>query len=264
MHVIAVDWSGARHGARRKIWRAHVENGSVVELVAGLDRDEVVELLVGQLEQCRELVVGLDFAFSFPQWFCEQLCVHDGPALWRRVAEDGEAWLGACDAPFWGRPGKRRPDIGSRSPWRRTDRAGASGHRPKSVFQIGGAGAVGTGSIRGMPHLARLHDAGFGVWPFTASELPLVVEIYPRFLSGSVNKSSRDARRTYLVERAFGERVPGRFLDRAIDSDDAFDALVSAVTMSEHAAELAALPRVRNLEGQIWKPAGGPATRTPA
>lgn len=33
-----------------------------------------------------------------------------------------------------------------------------TGFRPKSVPQIGGAGAVGTGSLRGLPVLHQLHD----------------------------------------------------------------------------------------------------------
>lgn len=79
---------------------------------------------------------------------------------------------------------------------RRTDREAPAigGIRPKSVFQIGGAGAVGTGSLRGMPILKRLRDAGFAVWPFDAPRWPCVVEIYPRLLTGAVNKGSAGAR----------------------------------------------------------------------
>src|SRR5947207_2673911 len=82
----------------------------------------------------------------------------------------------------------RRPTLEEHL--RRTDRdvPGIGGIRPKSVFQIGGAGAVGTGSIRGMSLLKRLSDAGFAVWPFDSAQFPLVVEIYPRLLTGSVKK----------------------------------------------------------------------------
>src|ERR1035438_6219537 len=44
--------------------------------------------------------------------------------------------------------------------------AKVKGIAPKSPFQIGGAGAVGTGTLRGIPELERLHEAGFRVWPF--------------------------------------------------------------------------------------------------
>ena len=59
---------------------------------------------------------------------------------------------------------------------------------------------MGTGSIRGMPMLARLHHAGFHLWPFQAAELPLALEIYPRLFTGAVVKSSRDARMAYLQQ----------------------------------------------------------------
>lgn len=54
---------------------------------------------------------------------------------------------------------------------RRTDRErpAVGGIRPTSGFQIGGAGAVGTGAVRGMPMLARLRAAGFAIWPFDAA-----------------------------------------------------------------------------------------------
>jgi hypothetical protein len=137
---------------------------------------------------------------------------------------------------------------------RRVPRIGGIG--PKSVFQIGGPGAVGTGSIRGMPLLAALRAAGACIWPFDLPGWPRVVEIYPRLLSGPVHKSSPSARRE-LLERRFPS-LDAAHRQAAVDSEDAFDAAVSALVMLEHAADLAALPpesdpRLR-LEGRIWYP----------
>ena len=127
--------------------------------------------------------------------------------------------------------------------------------RPKSVFQIGGAGAVGTGSVRGMPHLLTLAKNGFGIWPFSEG-WPRVVEIYPRALTGPVNKGRWSARHDYLVEH-FPEQ-PKDLLERAAGSEDAFDAAVSALVMSEHEAELRALGPLADppygIEGKIWRP----------
>ena len=124
------------------------------------------------------------------------------------------------------------------------------------MFQIGGAGAVGTGSLRGMPVLHRLHEAGFSVWPFCDAELPVVIEIYPRVLTGAVNKSNAEHRRTYIEER-YGH-LDAAMRERAASSDDAFDAAVSALVMWEHQAELAALRPARDdverLEGATWRP----------
>jgi hypothetical protein len=119
-----------------------------------------------------------------------------------------------------------------------------------------GAGAVGTGSIRGMPFLLSLASAGFTIWPFDPTGWPRVVEIYPRELTGKVNKSSRAARQAYL-KAAFPElEVDG--LTTASGSEDAFDAAVSALVMDRNVDELAALEQTTDpyhaLEGAIWQP----------
>ena len=133
------------------------------------------------------------------------------------------------------------------------------GSSPKSVFQIGGAGAVGTGSLRGMPCLGMLHAAGFSIWPFHEPTRPTVIEIYPRLLTGAVVKSSHDSRLAYL-RRAFPE-LPRAMVDLAASSEDAFDAAVSAMVMSRHTSELEALERATDpqvlLEGAIWWPEAG-------
>ena len=130
-----------------------------------------------------------------------------------------------------------------------------TGISPKSVFQIGGAGAVGTGSLRGMPILKRLREAGFAVWPFDEARFPLVVEIYPRVLTGPVRKGSADGRREYLDANHPGLRDETR--EAAVRSDDAFDALVSALVMAEHERDFPSLPALDGaqwLEGVIWRP----------
>jgi hypothetical protein len=128
-----------------------------------------------------------------------------------------------------------------------------AGVRMKSVFQVGGAGAVGTGSIRGMPVHRRLHDAGFRIWPFDTQGAPSVIEIYPRLCTGPVAKRNAGARSAHLSGR-FPESIPQRLFELAVSSEDAFDAAVSAIIMSRHAAALAALPPADNLEGAIWAP----------
>ncbi len=127
----------------------------------------------------------------------------------------------------------------------------------KSTFQVGGAGSVGTGSIRGFPVLARLRAAGFRIWPFhDQPSLPAVVEIYPRVFTGPVVKARADARRAFLQANA--PELDEQFRDAAIASEDAFDALLSARAMSRAATELAALPvvddAVARIEGKVWVP----------
>jgi len=184
--------------------------------------------------------VGLDFAFSFPEWFVVQRCGAGSiEELWRAVAEEGGGWLDRCEPPFWGRPGRSRPELEGHL--RRTEELASepAGSQPKSVFQIGGAGAVGTGSIRGMPHLLALREAGFSIWPFHEPRMPLVVEIYPRLLTGEVTKSDRASRENHL-HGSYPE-IPPELETRAASTDDAFDAAVSAVAMARHVEELSAL-----------------------
>ena len=96
-------------------------------------------------------------------------------------------------------PGKPNPHPVDRL-YRRTDRDAGMG-AAKSIFQIGGAGAVGTGSIRGMPQLLTLAEQDVQIWPFSADGWPRVVEIYPRALTGPVRKSSWTERHAYLRTR---------------------------------------------------------------
>jgi hypothetical protein len=254
--VIAVDWSGARHGERRKIWLASARAGRVERLESGRTRAEVVEELCALARTTSALVVGLDFAFAFPAWFAREHGCSDARSLWELVARAGEGWLATSPAPFWGKPGRKRPEhAGSR--WRRTesDALPQRGVQPKSVFQIGGAGAVGTGSVRGMPFLGALADAGFSIWPFDAARLPLVVEIYPRYLTGPVTKSSAAARNVWLANRAADQER--ELVQRAASCEDAFDAFASALAMSAACASFRDLEPARDeldrLEGRIWR-----------
>jgi hypothetical protein len=142
------------------------------------------------------------------------------------------------------------------------------GITPKSPFQIGGSGSVGTGSLRAMQMLERLHDAGFRVWPLEAAAIdaarakPLVVEMYTRLMTGAVAKSNPEARSEYLAAKCKTDAVykpVGRaVLTKGKGSEDAFDALVSVMEMARHADEFARLKATRDLElrreGLTWRP----------
>ena len=175
-----------------------------------------------------------------------------------RAATDGEAWLRDCEPPFWGRAGRPRPDVPEHLRPTEAALAAVGGIRPKSSFQISGAGSVGTGSVRGFPALARLQDAGFAIWPFDApARPPVAVEIWPRTFTGPVVKSDAIARAAY-VDRHLPELAPD-LRDAAVGSEDAFDAAVSAVVMSRDEAALRSLPALDDarVEGWVW----GPSTR---
>lgn len=256
---IAVDWSGAAVGARRKIWLCEVEAGRVRRLEAGRSREELIDHLIEEAGRRPDFVVGLDFAFSFPAPFLRKRLHSEVATVWKEAALRGEDWLARCpNPPFWGKPGKRKPRFDDGVLQRRTEHSLAqeTGAKPFSVFQIGGVGAVGVGSIRGMPLLTRLREAGFAIWPFDRPHLPLVVEIWPRIFIGAVRKS-RPVERRRLLESRYQDLAEPFFRDAA-ESDDAFDALVSALEMDRYRPEMERLERAQDevtaLEGAIWRP----------
>ena len=66
--IIVVDWSGdASSGAARKIWLAEVVGGAVVRLEAGRNRVAMARHLADVAREEGNVIVGLDFAFSFPK-----------------------------------------------------------------------------------------------------------------------------------------------------------------------------------------------------
>ena len=288
--VVAVDWSGDRSeaGQRRKIW-AGVWTASVtgkvdgghVRLEGGRTRAEVGEWLIEMAQETPRMVVGLDFCFSFPAWFVRECGAGTAVEFWELAAGGmGEQWLARenPDRRFWGKHPKpeefrgdglhkmlRATDIDCKLAARipeaeRAERVRGIG--PKSVFQIGGAGSVGTASLRGMPVLKRLREAGFRVWPFDRARLPMVVEMYTRLNTGPVRKSNAAARATYLRSKCREDEayaaLPRGVMERARASEDAFDALVSCMAMTARRKEFAGLAMPVDpeytVEGWTWAP----------
>src|SRR5882762_3822449 len=198
--VVAVDWSGDKGpGQKKKLW-AGVWTAATdkVWLEGGRTREELIGWLVELAAETPRMVVGVDCCFSFPAWFLEEHGCATVFEFWQHVAAGhGERWLHReCeDGRFWGvrgpgRTGKRPEEFcgpGLHRMMRRTDfenkiaqgqeggdperAAKMMGITPKSPFQVGGSGSVGTGSLRAMPWLMKLREAGFRVWPFEEASL---------------------------------------------------------------------------------------------
>jgi hypothetical protein len=235
----AVDWSGRRSGAARYIWLAEACDGRLVRLECGRDREQMGDELVRMALHDPGLVIGLDFAFSFPLWFLDQHGIETALDL---DSAQLEAWLSECPPPFWGRPGRPR---GREPQLRETERELPV--QPKSIFQTGGAGAVGTASLRGFALLRRLRREGFAIWPLDPARPPVAVEIYPRLFTWPVVKSRREERESYLRRC----RLP---VEAAV-TEDAFDAAVSVQALHDRVAGLAGHPApadpTRRREGEI-------------
>jgi hypothetical protein len=298
--LVAIDWSGRadKAGQRRHIWAGvwtRLGDGRVrVGLEAGRIREEVGDWLIALAAETPAMVVSIDCCFSFPGWFLEEHDCEDMFAFWRKVNEGvGERWLAreregiARDERFWGKPHKRPAQFcgaGMRRMYRFADydnkiaqaleggdaarAAKMRGITPKSPFQIGGSGSVGTGSLRAMTMLEQLHKAGFRVWPLEGSAIgaktpkPLLVEMYTRLMTGAVAKSNAEARKKYLAARKKRDAVYGpvgpSVMRKALSSEDAFDALVSVMEMARFAEEFAGLQATKDAElrreGLTWRP----------
>ena len=298
--VVAVDWSGDKGpGQRKKIW-AGVWTAATgkVTLESGRTREELFAWLVEMARETPQMVVGIDCCFSFPAWFLAEHGCATVFDFWKHVADgQGERWLAreceeiARDERFWGKPHKRPEQFcgaGLHRSMRATDMenkitpkmlegdperaAKVKGITPKSPFQIGGSGSVGTGSLRAMPFLLRMREAGFRVWPFESASFsgrepkPLLVEMYTRLLTGAVKKSNPVARREYLLTKkkmdaayaGLYSKLPRAVLAKAMGSEDAFDALVCCMEMVRWREEFAGLRATRDevlrLEGITWRP----------
>jgi hypothetical protein len=269
---MAVDWSG-RSGPdqRGALWLAEAVDGELVRLEGGRTRAEVVEVLIAAAERDPNLIVGFDFAFSLPAWYL-QVRRLTPRQLWALVADEAltpamrryglARWMNAPEAPFW-TMSQDHARLLPEQEFRRTENdMRLPGVQPRSVFQLVGAGQVGRGSLYGMQALHRLTGAGFHVWPFDRPAVPLIVEIFPRVLTGPVRKSSQSERARYLQATP----LPPELRRLAAGSEDAFDAAISAVVMAARVEELTALPEQPGyaIEGKIWAPHGRAGAATAA
>ena len=259
LRFVAIDWSGAKSPAeqRRRIVIGDWQAGNIT-LSAGRTRDETTEWVIEQSLHTPRMAVGIDFSFSLPLWFVKQNGATSIDQFWQIAAEHAEEWLHACDDPFWGRPGRRCPEKHRGPEWRGyrlCEQPAFIGWKPSSTFQIGGAGTVGTGSLRGFSTLMTMRRAGFSIWPFHPPTFPCVVEIYPRSFTGAIHKSNAAARSAYM-RKHLDQQLSAETFDQAAASEDAFDALCSVIGMARQSDEFINLTQAeepgRLLEGEIF------------
>ncbi|PTW50077.1 molybdopterin guanine dinucleotide synthesis [Rhodovulum kholense] len=231
--VIMADWSArsgpspARPSADA-IWIAVARRGSTTATAYFRTRATaeaaLADLLDGELHAGRRALLGADFAFGYPAGFAPALTgTASARAVWAWVADRLEDRPDNCNSrfeladainaalpgggPFWGCPaalGTRLTDLTTTrpadivfAPHRRVERLlrdrGGPGRAVKSVWQLYGAGAVGSQVLVGLPMLHRLagrFGADLAVWPFEptgATEAPLTLaEIYPAMIGPEV------------------------------------------------------------------------------
>ncbi|MEM8979432.1 MAG: molybdopterin-binding protein [Pseudomonadota bacterium] len=246
--VMMVDWSGgADRGPRPvkdSIWAAiatqtksqtpvYLRNRTLAETHLS---DQISE----SLAKGERLLIGFDFPFGYPSGFVERLTGQTDPLVfWAFLAARAEqdpkgaesgrlrATLSAelnaklpGEGPFWFNPfSKDIPGLPRKKPswthpfeeWRAAEKS-ASG--TFSLWQIGGAGAVGGQVMMGLPVLERLRQKFAGqvsVWPFEPLDRQIVfAEIWPSLLAPEIERLQepeeiKDATQVRVLAKAFAQ-----------------------------------------------------------
>jgi hypothetical protein len=280
--ILGVDWSGAEKAANQRIYVAELDptkscvttvvraadRAAVESFLAGGDREPATRSLghpgVRTLGTDEAVLVGLDFAFSFPagfvmpgrgrDWSWEDL------ARWTASLEDAnlEVEIGReadLRRQFFLGKGDAAELLLRTTERELVDRGRA---RPTSVLHLVGAQQVGRGAIRGIPMLKRLRARRRAtIWPFDRpSGFGLtIVEVFPRlWLRPGMRKRRRSDRRAQL---GHWEREGIWFEDSArtacVASPDAIDAAAAAIGLArlERLRPQAHLPDMAEREGWI-------------
>lgn len=243
IHVLERDGAGAVSERQVNPPTRHAASGFLADALSDL------------VARDRPTLVGCDFAFGYPAGFAGKICGEgaDWRRLWRdidrRIADDednannrfevaaamnraasGEAF------PFWSCP---RGGVGDVIAAKKPRRYGAetlaefriaerAARGPKSVWQLYGAGSVGSQTLLGIAHLERLRrhpwlDGRVRVWPFETGLQPLerpgadgwrvlLAEVYPSMLPVDTTDDGggvKDARQVRTLARHFA-RLDGR------------------------------------------------------
>ena len=238
-HVV-VDWSArSKQSLKRKsrdsIWWAvaRIADGIKVEEPEYVrTRHEALhslaDLIVGELNAGRRVLVGFDFPFGYPAGVAKHLTGKpSGLELWDWLAAqikdapdndnnryDAATVINAAYpgvGPCWGRPAKwNYPAIPLKKSARTCQKRHPSELRicdvratgAKTVWQLAYTGSVGSQILLGLPALKRLAEdsriAGrAAIWPFqtslqTSDAQAVIAEVYPSLLRDQVRARRRE------------------------------------------------------------------------
>jgi hypothetical protein len=245
---VGIDWSGDKNPWQRGLKVAIAYPGCAPPCLvecpgggSGWSRTEVVRWIADEF-QGRRALIGIDFAFGFPQ-----------VALPGNIVLDWEYAEKVCaHAPnFYGGDFFRPPILAHshlvNSRWLPKDRYSAnhlrmtdlvametSGARPQSIFNAVGPAQVGPSSISGMRALRFLRqicEDRIAIWPFdeVTRSGSVIVEIFPRYYPLARGKSARLAGRKEL--NAALAAYESEAVRRGPESEDEADALLAAAAL---------------------------------
>ena len=252
--VAMVDWASGMDTGRRPrkdaIWIGAVLGGVESEPVYLRNRQvaeaHIADLIDSERAAGRRLMIGFDFPFGYPRGFAEAVVGRPDPlALWDWFAanlKDGPegndrfALAGRLNAlfpgigPFWfdgtgagveGLPHKGRDRRDHALPERREAETRAAG--AFTLWQMGGAGAVGGQAMTGMASLSRLRarfPGDIAVWPFEPLDRPVAfVEVWPSLLGRALTPEAGEIKdRAQVRQLALAvSRLPGEVLAEMLD-----------------------------------------------
>lgn len=241
--IAILDWSAANQPRLGKdsIWLGLAGQPPENLPTRAAAADRLAELVAETLARGQRLLIGADFAFGYPAGFAKALTGQPGAlAVWdwleARLTDDvnnrsnrfevaaranaalpglGPFWFNPTRIPLPDLPHKGRDRHGHGWPDHRLCDGAAKG--AQSVWKLGGAGAVGSQSLTGLPRLNQLRHrfpGAVSVWPFEAPTTPVVLaEVFPSLLAPAVAMAStaetvRDAVQVSLLARALAAQ-PG-------------------------------------------------------
>jgi molybdopterin-guanine dinucleotide biosynthesis protein B len=218
--VIVVDWSGRgtpspRRDSKDAIWIGTCDGAGEAQTYHRTRHEAMAQVLALLSEGGRQLA-GFDFPMGYPAGFARRLTgVDDARALHAWLADRiidapdnannrfeiaaGINRLLGGQGPFWGCP-KHLPRSGLPSlktvdyaalaleEKRRVERDNPPA---KPVWQLLGAGSVGSQALLGIPAIHRLAAlTGAAVWPFEPPRDLTLAEVYPSLLAPAVAASN--------------------------------------------------------------------------
>ncbi|EBA10332.1 hypothetical protein [Sagittula stellata] len=237
--VMMVDWSGGNdRGARPKrdaIWIGETGRDPVYCRNRRTAEDLLSERIADALAGGARLMIGFDFPFGYPVGVAQALCegsvldlwdwldtrIEDTPKANNRFDLAGRINLSlGTPGPFWGNalkrdvPGLSRTKSGYANPFPNRRACELRSPGTFTVWQLAGAGAVGSQVLMGLPVLARLRRRfQVSVWPFEPLDAPVVfTEVWPGLIEPVVRTAEgiRDAVQVDFLARGIGRLNPDR------------------------------------------------------
>lgn len=249
--LVIVDWSAAaapKRGAD-SIWICELDARTDTEVTWNPPtRWEARDLLADAVRRPGRTLVGVDFPLGYPEGFAAAVGLGGPPwsAVWQHLGdtvvddarnrnnrwEVAREWNRRLGAPhFWGAPPAtanewltvRKPRTAQALPFHREceRRLRTNGLRPFTVWQLLGAGSVGSQTLTGIPvmHQLRHHpelEHRVRVWPFETGLTPapcaaihdavVLAEVWPSAIGfDHVDHPVKDARQVLALARHLAE-----------------------------------------------------------